>query len=93
MAESYFGQIPLGDIRVDEETVLCPRCRFNRYTPYGGDVDRRMVEKYPFPALSRTDNETHICAECGFAEATVGVTPQSEWPTFIPGSFGQGRTL
>ena len=33
---------------------ICPSCK----KPY-----------FEFPALSRKDNETHICSDCGMAEA------------------------
>lgn len=47
----------------------CPRC--------GNDYDG-------YPALSRTDNTTHVCSTCGTAEAMEdylgsGPTPQTAW--------------
>lgn len=49
-------------------TINCPRCG--------------MV-KEGYPALSRTDNETDICSECGLTEALEQwsgfLKPQSEW--------------
>lgn len=47
-------------------TVLCPRCEDNYYTPY--EVKRQVRDPLP-PALSRADNETYICSDCGTEEA------------------------
>lgn len=47
----------------------CPRCRENRFTPYG--VKRGKKDPLP-PALSRKDNKTYICSECGVEEALEG---------------------
>ena len=46
---------------------LCPRCLQNYFTPYG----RTYVEGIspPLPALSRRDNKTYICSDCGMQEA------------------------
>lgn len=50
----------------NEDTVLCPRCGVNFYTPYGVGWEEGM----PFPpALSREDNKTYICSPCGTEEA------------------------
>jgi len=77
-------------------TVLCPRCRFNRYTPYGSEVRPEWIAEDPFPALSRMDNATYICADCGTDEAMRDHTgqppiPVDEWPVYPTGSFGVGR--
>lgn len=54
----------------------CPRC--------GGGIPNDInVGAYP-GALSRTDNETEICSECGTMEALENQlygepTPQREW--------------
>lgn len=50
--------------------IDCPRCK-------------KAMSRYP--ALSRTDNKTLVCANCGLEEAiemfTVGVcAPQTVWP-------------
>lgn len=45
----------------------CPRCKENYYTPY--DAHYVNGESPPFPALSRSDNETYICSSCGMIEA------------------------
>lgn len=56
---------------------VCPRC--SGYIP--NDVSPGA---YP-GALSRTDNKTEICSECGTLEALEqhfspnGLMPQSEW--------------
>lgn len=45
----------------------------------------RCGESYDgYPALSRTDNTTSICSDCGTAEAMedymgMALTPRSEW--------------
>jgi ribosomal protein L37AE/L43A len=46
---------------------LCPRCLQNYFTPYG----QTYVESIspPMPALSRRDNKTYICSDCGMQEA------------------------
>lgn len=61
------------------ETILaytCPRC-------LGGIPNNLERGAYP-GALSRTDNKTEICSECGVAEAledfcSSGHKPQTEW--------------
>ena len=40
------------------KTILCPRCK-----------KAKIFVTPPFPALSRRDNETHICSDCGTREA------------------------
>ena len=50
------------------KTILCPRCKTNEYTPYG-NAKKWNKSMPPFPALSRRDNETHICSDCGTREA------------------------
>lgn len=50
--------------------TTCPRC--------GSFYDSR------YPALSRTDNTTHICSSCGTNEAMQdafggGCSPQTDW--------------
>lgn len=39
----------------------CPRC--------GAEWDRNRAQEGKYPALSRRDNKTDICAACGVAEA------------------------
>lgn len=53
-------------------TIICPRCE--GYIP-----SNDAPGAYP-GALSRTDNETEICSECGVEEALIVRTPKSEWP-------------
>ena len=48
-------------------TVTCPRCGRNEYTPYGEPWDPERDA--PPPALSRMDNATYICSDCGQDEA------------------------
>lgn len=62
--------------------ILCPRCERNSYTPYGETMGPNDP---PFPALSRYDNETYICSDCGTAEALLGfrgqpLTGPEDWP-------------
>ncbi len=64
--------------------VLCPRCRRSYYTPYGESPPSDYWEA-PYPALSRMDNKTYVCSECGQKEAMrdfagAGPIPPSEWP-------------
>ncbi|MCP4897349.1 MAG: hypothetical protein GY906_10295 [bacterium] len=52
------------------QSTECPRCKHECPPQY--------------PSLSRTDNETYICDDCGTNEAienmTGPCTPQSDWP-------------
>ena len=71
-------------------TIICPRCE--GYIP-----SNDAPGAYP-GALSRTDNETEICSECGVEEALIVRTPKNEWPvtqsewpvTLSDGILGQG---
>ena len=57
-----FSIHPIGGFRTDKswtESVLCPRCTM-RLLPLG----------YP-GAMSRVDNKTEICSECGQDEALL----------------------
>lgn len=54
---------------------ICPRC---------GDWIPNNFQPGAYPgALSRTDNKTEICSECGTIEAledySGALTPQEEW--------------
>ena len=69
-----------------KETVTCPRCGANEYTPYG--VKFEAGDPLP-PALSRMDNETYICSDCGTDEAMrdfaqLAPIPPSDWPVKSP---------
>lgn len=62
--------------------TLCPRCEKNYYTPYG--EDRGPNDPAP-PALSRVDNQTRICSDCGTLEALMDMTGEAlqtpdHWP-------------
>ncbi len=46
-----------------QETAVCPRCK-----------KKRMV--VVFPAISKRDEKTKICSECGVAEAIFDFTMQ-----------------
>jgi hypothetical protein len=70
-------------VETKDLTVLCPRCEQNRFTPYGVDWEPSMPA---LPALSRADNKTYICSECGQDEALhdffvrTPLTQPGEWP-------------
>ena len=56
--------------KVKSSTVsvkLCPRCLQNYFTPYGWTYVEGVSP--PLPALSRRDNKTYICSDCGMQEA------------------------
>lgn len=68
------------------ETVLCPRCGLNRYTPYGQGP---APEEAPYPALSRI-TRIYICSWCGLHEAVLDMAgeppiPPDEWPVVLRG--------
>ena len=91
LLELIFGEDYAEERLSISQTVVCPRCRVNRYTPYGNEPS----ELYPFPALSRVDNLHHICTPCGNDEAMrdfggMPPIPPDEWPIYIRGAFGQG---
>jgi hypothetical protein len=60
------------------EGTLCPRCKKNKYTPYSksGKWNPSMP---PFPALSRRDNKTNICSDCGTREAMEDAGYEPKW--------------
>lgn len=47
----------------------CPRCLTGFFTPYGNEVKFVPGVSPAFAALSRRDNKTLICSECGTQEA------------------------
>lgn len=49
-----------------DEMVPCPRC--TEMMP-----SRRA-------AVSRVDNETRVCSQCGLDEAVTGIVPIASWP-------------
>jgi hypothetical protein len=63
---------------------LCPRCEENYFTSY--DTKPFFANLHaPYPALSRIDNKTYICPECGQDEAMrdfagAPPVPPDEWP-------------
>ena len=62
-------------------THTCPRCQQQKYlTRHSGWKPGSPM----FPALSRTDNHTDICSDCGTHEALEWhqgtLTPQEMWP-------------
>jgi len=66
------------------ETELCPRCKAQEYTPYHAPAPVPMVAP-SFPALSRTDDKTYICSDCGNDEAIKDfcrehLAEPEEWP-------------
>jgi hypothetical protein len=48
---------------------LCPRCLKNYFTPYGDKIKFVKGVSPAFAALSRRDNKTLICSDCGTQEA------------------------
>jgi len=48
---------------------LCPRCKTNYYD---------TAKPVTFPALSRRDNKTYICPECGEKETLIDAGIVSE---------------
>ena len=46
------------------------------------------------PALSRRDNKTDICPECGMREALAAIPPPNGrgGPSTLPGTSGRSRT-
>ena len=77
-------------------TILCPRCERNRFTPYGQSASPQGagIDQFaPPPALSRMDNASYICSECGQDEAMrefggLAPIPPSDWPLRF--GFGVG---
>jgi len=62
------------------ETLTCPRCEVNHFTPYGVPHN----EDVPRPAMSRVA-DIYICSQCGTHEALLDFagTPlpmPNEWP-------------
>lgn len=62
------------------ETLLCPRCEVNHFTPYGVPHN----EEAPRPALSRAA-DIYICNWCGINEALMDFAGEplplpNEWP-------------
>lgn len=56
---------------------ICPRC-------LGSIPNEAYKGQYP-GALSRTDNATEICSDCGSEEALNTLVDQKQWPvTFYP---------
>lgn len=53
-------------------TIICPRCE--GYIP-----SNATPGAYP-GAISRADNETEICSECGTEEALVALVAPDAWP-------------
>jgi hypothetical protein len=51
---------------------ICPRC-------HGFIPSNERPGEYP-GALSRADNKTEICSDCGTEEALVLLTPAYNWP-------------
>ena len=51
---------------------ICPRC-------FGYIPSNSFVGQYP-GAISRIDNKTEICSDCGVEEAVLALIPIEEWP-------------
>lgn len=54
---------------------VCPRCL--GYIP-----SNLFAGKYP-GAISRIDNSTEICSDCGQEEAIVALIPLDDWPIVL----------
>lgn len=54
---------------------ICPRC-------LGGIPNNMMPGQY-IGALSRVDNKTMICSECGNEEAMLALIHTDEWPIVL----------
>lgn len=57
-----------------------------------------MPSDVGYAALSRADDETYVCAECGHDEAIdqlmgLGLTAVSDWPVHSLGTLGVGHVL
>lgn len=51
---------------------ICPRC-------FGYIPSNLFAGEYP-GAISRIDNKTEICSDCGVEEAVLALIPINEWP-------------
>ena len=63
----------------DTTITICPRCE-------GFIPNNNVPGVYP-GMLSRTDNETEICLDCGLEEAVDELPPKSEWPIDLKGDW------
>ena len=53
-------------------TIICPRCE--------GYIPNNATPGAYQGAISRADNETEICSECGTEEALVALVAIDAWP-------------
>lgn len=51
---------------MSKNTMTCPRCNDREFTIHGVELQPGMP---PYAAVSRVDNRTLICSECGTSEA------------------------
>lgn len=56
------------------KNIVCPRCD-------GCIPCNARPGAYP-GALSRADNATYICSDCGAEEATTLLAPVEQWPVY-----------
>lgn len=54
------------------QATLCPRCR--------GFIPNNLTPGFYPGAISRVDNKTEICSDCGREEALNGLVFIEEWP-------------
>lgn len=54
---------------------VCPRC-------LGFIPSNAFAGEYP-GAISRIDNSTEICSDCGTEEAITALIPISDWPIIV----------
>ena len=60
---------------LDYQQHICPRCF--------GAIPNNATPGMYIGAISRFDNKTEICSECGTEEALVGIIPTNDWPIIL----------
>lgn len=60
---------------MENTSIVCPRCL--GYIP-----NNTIPGAYP-GAISRIDNKTEVCSECGMEEAVVARIPIEQWPISV----------
>ena len=59
-------------MNMDTKIIVCPRCQ--------GNIPNNVLPGAYTGAISRIDNETEICSDCGVEEAIFALIPISQWP-------------
>lgn len=57
------------------DAPVCPRCR--------GFIPSNSRPGAYMGAISRIDNKTEVCSDCGTEEALVLLTPPMNWPVYL----------